>query len=359
MATKYGTSGNETLTGSSLADIIYAGDGDNTVNSGAGDDVVFGGDGKDFIQAGAGNDLIYSGAGDDLLSGGEGDDIIVAGAGNDTISGDAGDDIISGGSGDDVFQFKAGFGHDTITDFGDGHDKINIYAGAAGNAKTIQIFALSDFTTNPALAAIVANTEHLQNGAVKYTFLSGDSLTFLNAEAPTGNGNASGSSQADTLLGGTAPSQMVGGAGFDTLLAGSGESHLQGGTGNDQLIGGAADDVINGNAGDDNLFGNGGNDVLVGGAGNDVLAGGDGADTFLFQAGFGNDTVLDLNFSEGDTLSFVGAGSEGSAKITDIQELQDLVNSTGAAVTHTGDLYTIDFHDGNSLKIMGLDGTLT
>jgi len=52
------------------------------------------------------------------------------------------------------------------------------------------------------------------------------------------------------------------------------------------------------------LYGDGGEDVLVGGEGDDVLSGGGGDDTFVFQAGAGNDVILD--YHEGEVLRFEG-----------------------------------------------------
>lgn len=72
--------------------------------------------------------------------------------------------------------------------------------------------------------------------------------------------------------------------------------------GNDYLSGGNGADNLNGGSGDDQLWGNGGNDILDGGAGNDDLNGGAGNDTYVFDVGYGADTVID---SEGiNTLSF-------------------------------------------------------
>src|SRR5262249_22736748 len=52
-------------------------------------------------------------------------------------------------------------------------------------------------------------------------------------------------------------------------------------------------DVIQGSAFDE---------TIVGGAGADRMTGGGGNDTFVFQAGFGNDTITD--FAPGDVIAF-------------------------------------------------------
>lgn len=145
------------------SDIAYAGEGDDVVYGDDGDDILGGGQGRDFIEAGNGNDIIYGGNQDDhgsggffqFLDGGNGNDLMFGGAtanevvlggngndiiyngagddqdifgndGNDTLWGGAGDDELSGGNGTDVFAFVAGNGDDTITDFQDGTDLLDL-----------------------------------------------------------------------------------------------------------------------------------------------------------------------------------------------------------------------------------------
>ena len=102
----------EHLSGSSYADILAGDLRDNTLKGGGGDDTLYGGpDG-----------------GDDKLYGEEDNDRIYGGKGNDTIVGGTGDDLLSGGPDDDTFVFAPGVGNDTITDFTDGDDKIDLSA---------------------------------------------------------------------------------------------------------------------------------------------------------------------------------------------------------------------------------------
>ncbi|WP_165937590.1 Hint domain-containing protein [Antarcticimicrobium sediminis] len=65
----------------------------------------------DDLDGGHDPDSIHGLAGDDIITGGDGDD---------TISGGSGADTLSGESGNDIFEFNAGDGDDTITDFGTG-----------------------------------------------------------------------------------------------------------------------------------------------------------------------------------------------------------------------------------------------
>ncbi|PNB38990.1 S-layer family protein, partial [Pseudomonas sp. FW305-131] len=178
-----------TLTGTSGDDVLVAGTGNNIINAGDGNDVLTAGSGNNELHGGAGNDLLFSGQGNDILDGGTGIDtasyahatagvtvglslpggqntlgagidtltgienligsnfndtltgdntnnMINGGLGNDILSGGGGDDLLigglgnntlTGGAGSDTFQwFKGNSGHDVITDFTPGTDKLDL-----------------------------------------------------------------------------------------------------------------------------------------------------------------------------------------------------------------------------------------
>ena len=120
---------------------------DMTVRIGTGgNDVIQGGDGNDYMFGRDGADLLIGGEGKDRLLGGKGDDVLLGGAGNDMLVGDKGDDTLSGGFGSDTFIFRAGFGHDTVTDF-----------NARGEQDVIEI-ARTEFADFAALAGNLADT---------------------------------------------------------------------------------------------------------------------------------------------------------------------------------------------------------
>ena len=75
-----------------------------------------------------GNDTIYGGEGDDEIYGGDGCDLLMGEEGDDTLDGGADADVLVGGSGDDTFVFQADHGNDTIKDFEDGNDTIDLTA---------------------------------------------------------------------------------------------------------------------------------------------------------------------------------------------------------------------------------------
>ncbi|MCF8516710.1 MAG: hypothetical protein K9G72_20465 [Rhodobacteraceae bacterium] len=105
------------------------------------------GDALDIFVAGAGGlsrfsvameglgPLIMGTAGADRLTGGDADELIFGAGGNDTLIGEAGDDILvagtlgsvlTGGAGDDIFRLKPGPQYSRITDFEQGHDRIDL-----------------------------------------------------------------------------------------------------------------------------------------------------------------------------------------------------------------------------------------
>jgi Ca2+-binding RTX toxin-like protein len=128
----------------------------------------------------------------------------------------------------------------------------------------------------------------------------------------TGNDTLDGGGGADQLQGGNGDDALFGGFGDDDLSGGNGSDYLNGGvgantmnggngndvivgeTGVDKLYGGNGNDFFDGGAGDDMLFGGNGVDRLEGGTGDDALTGGNHSDTFVFRAGFGNDTINDF-----------------------------------------------------------------
>ncbi len=120
-ATTRGTIAAETLNGNDSANTIDGGGGNDTINGSGGDDILYGGLGNDTLNGGTGNDTLYGGIGNDTLNGDGGNDRLIGGAGND---------ILTGGAGADTFvfaaQLNAATNVDTVKDFGNGADKIEL-----------------------------------------------------------------------------------------------------------------------------------------------------------------------------------------------------------------------------------------
>jgi Ca2+-binding RTX toxin-like protein len=145
-----GTSGDDSLVGSTEDDVIEGLEGDDVLAGDLGNDLISGGDGADLIrgdlndrspggsdggndtliggsgndQVGGkgGNDELFGGEGEDQLFGDDGDDLLRGGLGNDTLTGDDS----SGGEGVDTFVLAEGEGIDTIVDFELGIDLIGL-----------------------------------------------------------------------------------------------------------------------------------------------------------------------------------------------------------------------------------------
>ena len=100
-------------------DRIFGGEGDDRIDGGDSRDALYGEEGDDVLEGGYGFDRLFGGEGDDELSGGPGDyaDLLVGGEGNDRLT---------GGAGGDRFVFGRDHGHDTIADFGNGADVIDL-----------------------------------------------------------------------------------------------------------------------------------------------------------------------------------------------------------------------------------------
>ena len=123
--TIFGRGGDDALRGGEGQDSILGEDGDDVLHGDAGNDWLVGGDGSDELHGGAGNDRLVAGSGDDRAYGGEDDD---------SLNGGRGHDILDGGAGADTFVFEADHGNDTIRDFTDGEDAIDLtmIAGISG-----------------------------------------------------------------------------------------------------------------------------------------------------------------------------------------------------------------------------------
>ncbi|MBK8816867.1 MAG: calcium-binding protein [Methylococcaceae bacterium] len=333
-----GTVGNDTLYGYAAKDTINGGDGNDIIYGYAGDDMLDGGNGVDNVQGGDGNDTVNGGAGIDTLYGGNGNDTLNGGNDNDTLSGDAGDDILDGGAGND--SLTGGAGSDTyLFGRGSGQDTVNNADTSAGKSDTIQMaadIAVSDIiatrSSNNLVVGIAGTSDKL---TVANYFLSDGANTSIVETVKFADGTVwnveflknlvlTGTSVADTIqgyatsdnlsgLGGN--DYLYGRAGDDIINAGAdndylygedGNDTLDGGIGNDVFYGGNGNDTLLGGDGIDSLFGDAGDDSLAGGFGNDTLSGGAGSDTYLFDRGWGQDTVnnSDTGGNKIDSIAF-------------------------------------------------------
>jgi Ca2+-binding RTX toxin-like protein len=360
--TLMGTTAGDTLVGLETADVILARAGDDTVQGSGGDDIIIGGDGADSLFGGDGNDTIYVDQYDTAYSGDDGADTLVfigAGSlsyslgqgnfenvttsdGNDTIWGTDGANVINLGAGDDTAQgyggddiINGGAGADSLIG-GDGNDTIYVdkddiwYSGDNGVDTLI-------FTGTGSLTYALAQGgfENVTTAAGNDTIWGTDDANIIDLGA--GDDSAQGYGGDDIIIGGAGADSLQGGDGNDTIyvdqddtwysgddgidtliftgagsltyaLAQGGFENATTAGGNDTIWGtdganvvslGGGNDVAMTYGGNDVIDGGDGNDFIDGGAGNDNLTGGVGNDTFVFHAGFGQDTITDFTAGAG------------------------------------------------------------
>jgi Ca2+-binding RTX toxin-like protein len=387
-----------------------------------------------------GEDVIGD-AGDNVLVGTSLNDIIDAGDGNDTLDGGAGNDMLRGGAGADTFLFGRGSGQDTIVDssgplarvvLGPGitasdltflRDGLNVKVLIAGTNDTltfpgrifeaswgtysvIATFQLADGTVVPVHLTVqgtpgadtlagTVDPDYLIGGAGNDLLKgsSGDDIYFFNR----GDGTDTisdfyddGENQADAGLdtlsfgSGIAVSDVmvqvsgsnlvvgvrdpanpgatfaqltdkitlqdwmdpldrveafhfadgqtldvagiisrIGTDGADTLTWTQTVVNLDAGAGNDSITAGEFNDLLRGGAGADTLNGAGGNDQLFGGDGNDNLSGGAGND--FLDGGTGNDS---MSGGSGNDTFYVDSSSDTVSDSTGTDLVYSSINYT-------------------------------
>lgn len=234
--------------------------------------------GDDTITGSAGADRFAAGSGNDMVSGLAGNDVVFGGDGNDRLDGGAGSDMLYGGAQNDTLVYSVG-GVD-ILDGGSGFDTIDFSGMVSAVYVNLGVSGVDAWTSGTSIAVAANATTSLAEIAA-----------------------------AEAIVGTSFSDQMIGNGSANTLIGG---------------------------AGADNLSGAGGVDRLDGGAGNDLLNGGSGNDVFVFNAGWGRDTIQD--FARGkDKIELSGI-----AGLTSFSQLS-IANVVGkATVTFGTDSITLN-----------------
>ena len=332
--------------------------GNNTLDGGVGNDSLIGGDGDDTYLVDSAGDTITELAGEGIDSvrssvtftlGAEVENLALNGTtainatGNglaNTLAGNTAANVLTGGAGDDTYVVGAG---DTVVELGGGG--------------TDTIMSSISWTLD-------ANTENV--------ILTGTAA--INATGTAGNNTLGGNTGLNTLDGGLgndtyiidAKDKIVDAGGTDTVRAGftytliAGMENLElSGTGNFNATGNTDDNTITGNSGNNTLDGAAGTDTLQGAAGNDVYIVNDGSDTIVENAGEGTDTVLSTIThtlaAEVENLTLLGAaainatGNAGNNTLTGNSAANVLTGGLG------NDTYVIDALDTIAVDTGGSD----
>lgn len=339
---------------------IFSGAGNDTLEGSRFDNLIEGRSGDDVIEGDNGNDTLRGGIGNDLILGGEMADTLLGDGGFDTLQGDEGDDFLNGGFGADLL--RGGSGNDLIYGV-DGFD--NIY-GDAGN-DTLLAGSSADRVFGGGGDDLIRGGTNFGGSVDGLLGQAGNDTIYGEAGFDLLNGGEGddlldGGNQADNLYGEAGNDTLLGGNGFDRLFGGSGNDLLDSGTagdallgqegndtmlagdGNDRLLGGSGNDDIQGGIGNDSLYGNAGFDTLTGGAGNDLLRGDFNGDTFVFEDGHGQDTIID--FDATSDLEVID--------LSDISGIRAFVDVMGGA-TQVGTSVEIVTGVDSSIILLGVD----
>ncbi|MEQ9695942.1 Ig-like domain-containing protein, partial [Shimia sp. SDUM112013] len=326
-------SGNDTVIGSQIDNLLVAGGGNDRLSGWGGDDTLIGEDGNDTLLGGTGNDTLIGGIGDDSLEGASGIDTAVFDTtstvdvrlGSGTASSAAlGNDALSGienaqtGSGDDTL---IGSSVDNVLDAGDGNDRLSGWGGAD---------TLLGGLGNDTLIG-GGDDDSLDGGdGIDEVYFTGSA----NVSVQLGNGVATSAAFGNDILTDIENARTSGGN--DIVIGSTADNVLRSGAGNDLVSAWGGADMLYGEGGNDTLIGGGGSDTLDGGAGSDILTGGAGADTFVFNNIAGQDTVADFQ-NDVDTLQFDETIWGGGLSIA------DMLTTYGSAA---GGVATLDFGSG-------------
>lgn len=354
-----GTSGDDVLTLTPIADFVDGLQGNDYIDGEAGDDVLTASEGNDTLIGGLGNDYLYAGTGNDSLVGGEGDDYLVSGSSN-------GFDTLEGGEGNDRYTLAFGaytnIGGVATDSSATSNDTYIVSASSNVGGNSPEWWTITDSGgSNDVLkfdtSVVTPATTTVRHTADGYTLTTWNlTVAIKNAVTPSGIASA-GSIESVQFQNGTVWSA-------DQLRALS----LQTTAGDDNVFGFDSNDVIDGGAGGDRIDGQGGNDTLSGGAGYDILNGGAGDDVLTagpdgadMIGGTGDDTYV-LNAGDGS----INLGLNGRASSYDAGHdvLQVAANPSQVTVTYnqssdgSTDALTVRFNDGTAQATIHLSGSL-
>ena len=354
-------------TGNALNNTLTGNTGNNILDGGAGADAMSGGTGNDTYlvdnvgdtvteAASAGTDTVQSSVTFTLgtnienltltgtaainATGNTLNNTLVGNSGANTLSGGTGADAMSGGTGDDTYVVdnagdtvteNANEGVDTvqsslthtlganvenltltgttaINGTGNALDNVlsgnsaaNVLTGGAGN--DTYVVGTGDTVTEQANAGI----DTVQSSLTYTLGANVENLTLTGTTAINGTGNVLD----NVLTGNSAANVLTGGAGNDTYVVGTGDTVTEAASAGTDTVQSAATWTLGANLENLTLIGtaavngtgNTSNNILAGNSANNTLSGLGGNDTYLYNRGGGQDTVID-NSGTSDALAF-------------------------------------------------------
>jgi hypothetical protein len=216
------------------------------------------------IAHGAFIENLISGSGDDSITGNSLGNILEGGLGNDTIKGGSGDDILKGGAGNDtiILESNGTFGSELFAY----NTTSSVQAGTEESINLDGKIRFGDVMNGGADIDTVELTDSADAFFLHDSFSGFHSSLNLRADDNGKSGTARianieniNSGLGDDIVDLTSP---------DYSLAGQNIT-VDGGSGDDTLWGSDANETLKGGVGDDELFGGAGTNVLTGGAGAD------------------------------------------------------------------------------------------
>lgn len=176
--------------------------------------------------------------------------------------------------------------------------------------------------------------DHLMSGDQYINWLIGNTGNDILFGA-NGNDYISGSSGNDLMVGGEGDDNLQGNNGDDIIYGDDGNDQIYAGDGNDAIIGGKGNDIlfgengndwISGGLGNDTIYAGNGSDTIKGGSGDDFINGAYGSDTYLFNIGDGNDTIVDTSaYGSSDTDKIIFGEGITTENLQVLRDNYDLV----------------------------------
>ena len=352
--------------GSVFQSFVTTNDQNQTLTGTAQNNFMHGNSGADILLGQAGADRLMGGAGSDLLEGGAGADVIVGGSGIDTASyagssagvsvnlasgaisgGDAQGDVLSG-----VENILGSAHNDTLTGDtaanrligGDGADRLY---GGDGN-DTLDAGSVSGATWQYVFGES-GNDTYRYSQSSGNVFVASESASTGTADQFVFTDLSLGQISFDTIDYGTSYGGNIGmavrlrwnesGTAREAQLALEGQ-HIEtyaftgGTTVNRFIVAGASDTTLSGTSGNDVIVGNGLANTFTGGAGDDV---------FVFEAGFGADTIADFTASNAEKID-----------LTEISGITDFVDLTTNHLSDNSGTARITLDSGNTIDLTGI-----